>query len=70
MTLWAPWSPEQDKELLSDQLSYNERMTPSFFIYASGTELAFVSAALYYCLTVSHAFYNNSTLSTLGFISA
>ena len=45
MTLWAPWSPEQDKELLSDQLSYNERMTPSFFIYASGTELAFVRAA-------------------------
>lgn len=40
MTVWAPWSPEQDKELLSDQLSYNERMTPSFFIYASSTELA------------------------------
>lgn len=45
MTLWAPWSPEQDKELLSDQLSCNERMTPRFFIYASGGELAFVRAA-------------------------
>lgn len=42
MSLWAPWSPKQDKELLSDQLSYKKRMIPRFFIYASSTELSFV----------------------------
>lgn len=69
MTLRAPWNPEQNKELLSDQLSYNERMTPRFLIYAASSELAFVRAALCYCLTVSHAFYNNSTcLSCILFL--
>lgn len=44
-TLRAPGSPERDKELLSDQLSCNERVTPGFLIYGSSLELAFARAA-------------------------
>lgn len=40
MTLRAPWNPEQNKELLSDQLSYNERMTPgSLFMHPAQSSL-------------------------------
>lgn len=41
MSLWAPWSPKQDKELLSDQLSYKERMIPRFFMHPAQSFLLY-----------------------------